>query len=67
MVIFVCFRNHLSNHHQKHEYKCTEEKKFTSVTGKINLQIILYKISFSIKKILLIGNLPLKQVLARNT
>ncbi|CAF3785672.1 unnamed protein product [Rotaria sordida] len=24
-------RNHLANHHQKPEYKCTEEKKFTSV------------------------------------
>ena len=24
-------RNHLSNHHQKPEYKCTEEKKFTTL------------------------------------
>ncbi len=34
------FRNHLSNYHQKHEYKCTEEKKFTSVAGKINFSRI---------------------------
>jgi hypothetical protein len=31
MLAISDLRNHLSNHHQKPEYKCTEEKKFTSV------------------------------------
>ncbi len=39
------FRNHLSNHHQKPEYKCTEEKKFTSLTGK---RKCLYSVEFYI-------------------
>ncbi|CAF0776995.1 unnamed protein product [Adineta ricciae] len=30
MLAISDLRNHLSNHHQKPEYKCTEEKKFTS-------------------------------------
>ncbi|CAF0723173.1 unnamed protein product [Rotaria sp. Silwood1] len=31
MLAISDLRNHLANHHQKPEYKCTEEKKFTSV------------------------------------
>ncbi|UJR26050.1 hypothetical protein I4U23_007396 [Adineta vaga] len=31
MLAISDLRNHLSNHHQKPEYKCTEEKKFTSL------------------------------------
>jgi hypothetical protein len=31
MLAISDLRNHLSNHHQKHEYKCTEEKKFTAL------------------------------------
>ncbi|CAF0753381.1 unnamed protein product [Didymodactylos carnosus] len=32
MLAISDLRNHLSNHHQKPEYKCTEEKKFTSLS-----------------------------------
>jgi len=34
MLAISDLRNHLSNHHQKPEYKCTEEKKFTSLAGR---------------------------------
>lgn len=33
MLAISDLRNHLSNHHHKTEYKCTEEKKFTSVAS----------------------------------
>ncbi|CAF0742039.1 unnamed protein product [Didymodactylos carnosus] len=32
MLAISDLRNHLSNHHQKPEYKCTEEKRFTSLS-----------------------------------
>ena len=35
MLAISDLRNHLSNHHQKPEYKCTEEKRFNSIAGKI--------------------------------
>ena len=31
-------RNHLASQHNKPEYKCTEERKFTSVASKIDFQ-----------------------------
>ncbi|CAF1203761.1 unnamed protein product [Rotaria sp. Silwood1] len=31
MLAISDLRNHLANHHQKPEYKCTEEKKFTTL------------------------------------
>jgi hypothetical protein len=64
----ISFRNHLSNHHQKPEYKCTEEKKFTSLVGKNKCKsffFFYYFVSY-ILKILLIGNLHLKVVLDQN-
>jgi hypothetical protein len=64
-LFFSSFRNHLSNHHQKPEYKCTEEKKFTSVAGK-NMKIIDRIMRNLLLKILRIGNLHLKVVLVQN-
>lgn len=34
MLAISDLRNHLSNHHQKTEYKCTEERRFNSIAGR---------------------------------
>jgi len=37
MLAISDLRNHLANHHLKPEYKTTEEKKFNSFAGKLNI------------------------------
>jgi len=68
MLAISDLRNHLSNHHQRHEYKCTEEKKFTSLAGRVRflalIVVLLYK--NICEKISWIGKVRLKQVQTRN-